>query len=211
MGGSEKILSLRAGLLARMAIQGGLKAAASRSDAVDRHGATRLAMTVFIIFICFAFPAHAEAPSATGLASAIKKTGLPLPRFASLRSDDVNMRSGPGTRYPMEWHYRRKGFPVEITAEFDKWRRIRDIDGTEGWVHQSNLSPRRGFVVIGKELQNISRRPNPASPLRAQAEPGVLGEILKCEKEYCKVEASGVKGYIRRDGIWGIYPGEKLD
>lgn len=166
-----------------------------------------------ILFVCFfiALGVPLKAAEGGGLSSAIKRTGLPVPRFASLRSDDVNMRSGPGLRYPVVWLYKRKGMPVEITAEFDTWRRIKDIDGAEGWVHQATLSGKRTLLVTGKMVQPIFRKKDPASPLRGQAEPGVQLRALRCEDQWCKVETDGVKGYMKRESLWGIYPQEKID
>src|SRR5919204_606278 len=79
-----------------------------------------------------------------------KGSGLPLPRFASLRSDEVNVRTGPGTRYPVDWVFKRKGMPVEIVAEFENWRKIRDWQGASGWVHQSLLTGKRSFIIPAK-------------------------------------------------------------
>ncbi len=81
-----------------------------------------------------------EAPKGTN-------TGLPLPRFASLRADKVNMRAGPGERYPIQWVYHRRGLPVQIEREFDVWRLVEDSDGVKGWVHQATLAGARDFVV----------------------------------------------------------------
>lgn len=169
----------------------------------------------FLLFFFLALPslAFAAEPAAGGLASAVKLTGLALPRFASLKSDDVNMRTGPGLRYPIEWRFQRKGLPVEITAEFDTWRRIRDPAGAEGWVHQSNLSGRRTFMVMPPKdskdaVQPIFRKADTLAPLRAQAEPGFIGRLEHCKGDWCKVDADGHKGYMKKENIWGVYPNE---
>jgi SH3-like domain-containing protein len=165
---------------------------------------------LFLLFlVCSALPLYAT--EAGGISSAIKRTGLPVPRYASLRSDEVNMRSGPGQRYPVEWVYKRKGMPVEITAEFDTWRRIRDVHGAEGWVHQTNLSGKRILLVVGKTLQPIFRKNEANSTLRGQAEPGVQGKAVKCDEQGCKIELDGIKGYMKRESLWGLYPLEKID
>jgi len=161
--------------------------------------------------LCFAAPLDAAEAVGGGLSSAVKRTGLPVPRFASLRSDDVNMRSGPGQRYPVEWVYKRKGMPVEITAEFDTWRRIRDIQGTEGWVHQATLSGKRNVLVVGKGLQPVFTQNQPNASVRGQAEPWVQGKAVKCDEQWCKIEFNGVKGYMKRESLWGVYPQEKID
>src|SRR5271166_4318992 len=99
-------------------------------------------------------------------------TGLPIPRFVSLRTDDVNLRSGPGTRYPIEWVYRRRDLPVEIEREFEVWRLIQDQDGVKGWVHQATLAGRRGFVVKGAE-RVLHTAATDDSPPVARLKPGV--------------------------------------
>ncbi len=85
--------------------------------------------------------------SSTANAQTQKSTGLPLPRYVSLRAEEVNMRTGPGVRYPVDWVYKRRNLPVEIIAEFGTWRKIRDVEGAQGWIHQSMLSNRRTFSV----------------------------------------------------------------
>ncbi len=174
---------------------------------------------ILLLFACLAlcagpvFPLHAapkEKPVG-GLSSAIRRTGLPLPRWASLRSNEVNLRSGPGTRYPVLWVYRRKGLPVEITAEFDTWRRIRDVKGTTGWAHQATLSGRRFFLVAGGGVQPVFRKEDARASIRAEAEEGAQGRLLKCRAAWCRVELQGYRGYMKRDSIWGVYPDETVD
>lgn len=151
------------------------------------------------------------AATTDGISSAIKRTGLPVPRWAALRSDEVNMRVGPGVRYPISWHYTRKGLPVEIIAEFDTWRKIRDPHGTEGWMHQATLSGKRGFIVAGTALQPLFRSADAQSRLKAQLQPGVQGKLLKCAEIWCKVEVGGLKGYMDKKGLYGVYRDEKFD
>lgn len=139
-------------------------------------------------------------------------SGLPLPRFVSLRSDEVNLRSGPGVRYPIDWIYSRKDLPVEVIAEFEAWRKIRDWQGTEGWVHQSMLSGRRMMVVMGAARSLRSSDAESADPL-AVVEAGVLGRILQCprNRDFCRIEVSQSQGWMRRDEIWGVYKGEWIE
>jgi SH3-like domain-containing protein len=169
------------------------------------------AVLLFLAAFLFSPMTVHAAEDASVLSSAVKRTGLPLPRWASLKSDKVHMRSGPGTQYPILWVYARKGLPVEITAEFDVWRRIRDIEGAEGWVHQSNLSGKRGLIVIGKGLQAVQRSKDNLSRLRAEAEPGTQGRLLNCENEWCKVEIGGIRGYMKRERLWGVNAQENFD
>jgi SH3-like domain-containing protein len=138
-------------------------------------------------------------------------TGRPLPRFASLRASEVNLRAGPGTRFPVEWTYTRAGLPVEIVREFDTWRRIRDMDGIEGWVQQARLAPRRTFVVRGGP-QTLRRAPDEAAAPVAELAPGVLGTIRRCEaaSAWCAVAVPGARGFLKREAMWGVYPGEEV-
>src|SRR5271170_753120 len=101
-------------------------------------------------------------------------SGLPVPRFASLRSDGVNMRTGPGTRYPIDWVFAREGLPVEIIAEYEIWRRVRDPDGAEGWVHKNALSGKRTAIVTGN-LRDMYNGTEPQSAIVAHLEPGTVG------------------------------------
>ncbi|WP_225889819.1 SH3 domain-containing protein [Indioceanicola profundi] len=141
---------------------------------------------------------------------AIIRSGLPVPRFVTLRSGEVNVRTGPGVRYPVDWVFVRQGMPVEVTAEFDTWRRIRDWEGTQGWVHQSMLSGRRAVVVLG-EIRTLRQSADSSSPALAQAEPGVMGRLLSCQDAWCLVEMQGIRGWLRRDEIWGVYPDERVE
>ena len=146
------------------------------------------------------------------IALAADSSGLPLPRFASLRSDEVNLRSGPGQRYPIDWTYTRKDLPVEIIAEYDVWRKIRDWQGTEGWVHQNMLSGRRSMVVMGKP-HPLRTDPSDTAEHRAMVDAGVFGRLLQCPQgnEFCKVEIGSMGGWLRRDEIWGVYRTEWFD
>lgn len=141
-------------------------------------------------------------------------SGLPVPRFVTLGSGEVNVRTGPGSRYPVEWVFVRRDLPVEVIAEFDTWRRIRDVEGAEGWVHQSMLSGRRSLVVTGAAPRNLHADPDGNSPVIARVEPGVIGRLLRCpeagrpDSAWCYCDISGYRGWLRRTEIWGIYPDE---
>lgn len=137
-------------------------------------------------------------------------SGLPVPRFVTLRADKVNVRTGPGARYPVEWVFERKGMPVEIVAEFDTWRKVRDIQGTEGWVHQNLLSSRRGVIITGT-VRTLRREPREDSAAVARAEPDVIGQLLECKAEWCRVEVGGLRGWLNRGELWGVYPNEKAE
>lgn len=146
-----------------------------------------------------------------GMAAA-QSSGLPLPRFVSLRSDQVNMRSGPGVRYPVDWVYLRRNLPVEVIAEFDTWRKIRDADGAEGWVHQSMLAGRRTVQVLQNRAplrRTADELGNPAALLEA----GVVGRLMQCPtgSDFCRVEINGVTGWLKRAEFWGVYKAEFVE
>jgi len=134
---------------------------------------------------------------------------LPVPRFVSLRADEVNLRTGPGERYPIEWVLTRKGLPVEIVEEFEAWRKIRDAQGTEGWVHQRMVTGTRNVLITG-ELRTLRADADAAAPAVARAEPGVIAHLLDCRDTWCRVELQGVKGWLKRSEVWGVYPGEAV-
>jgi SH3-like domain-containing protein len=159
-------------------------------------------------------PAPPPAPPAERAPTIGSVTSLPLPRFAALRSDEVNMRSGPGTRFPIEWTYQRRELPVEIVREFELWRRIRDPEGTEGWVHQSTLMGRRSFIVRGapgSEVMLRRRAEDQAQPV-ARLRPGVVGRLRACETNnpWCEAQIGEFRGYIKRADIWGVGPAEEV-
>jgi len=141
-----------------------------------------------------------------------KGSGLPLPRFASLRSDEVNVRTGPGTRYPVDWVFKRKGMPVEIVAEYENWRKIRDWQGASGWVHQSLLTGKRGFIIAAKPA-SLHKTPANAAEVVAKLEPEVMGEIRSCSGDWCRVRVSsgGVSGWLERTAFWGVYKSEPIN
>ena len=137
-------------------------------------------------------------------------SGLPIPRFVTVRVGEVNLRSGPNGSYPIEWVFKRKDMPVEIIQEFDTWRRIRDWEGAEGWVHQSALSGRRGVLIVG-QTRAIPDAPRGASAGVARAAPGVIGSLKNCRDEWCEVDVKGYRGWMKRADFWGTYPGEKIE
>lgn len=131
-------------------------------------------------------------------------------RFASLRAERVNVRSGPGTRYPISWVFVRRGIPVEITAEFEFWRKIRDHDGTEGWVHQSLISGRRTALVAGA-LRALRDDASASSSIVLYAEPGVQGDVLSCRDSWCEIRIAGQVGWMRKDHLWGVRADETIE
>ncbi|GLS45221.1 SH3-like domain-containing protein [Methylobacterium brachythecii] len=152
-----------------------------------------------------------------------RATKLPLPRYASLKTDRVNLREGPSKDNRTLWVYRRAGLPVEIIAEFETWRRIRDSEGTEGWVLHSLLSGRRTAVVTppagaqATPTVPLLARADTGSTEEAKLEPGVIGSVKTCTGTWCRVivalpqSRGDVDGYIRQERLWGVYPNETLD
>lgn len=143
--------------------------------------------------------------------SPFEVTGLPLPRFASLGSERVFMRSGPGKQYPATWEYRRQGLPVEIIMEFELWRKIRDSEGAEGWVHKSLLSGKRLGIVQNTGSLSLLRNASHDSAVMAKIEPNAIVKLEECEGLWCHVSASGYAGWLERKYIWGVYPSEELN
>ncbi len=134
-----------------------------------------------------------------------------IPRFEALKTDDTNMRKGPGQRYPIEWVYQRRDLPMEIEREYDVWRYVRDPDGLEGWVHEVTLADRRTFMVTNKDAILRSDAKDTASAV-AVLKVGVIGRLRECDagSQWCQVQAGGYKGYLRRDQVWGLLPDEVL-
>ena len=163
-------------------------------------------MQFFVLLFILAFSSVPLAHSQTN------GSGLSLPRFISLRADRVNMRTGPGGQYPIEWLYRRRSLPVEVIAEYKHWRKIRDWQGTQGWIHQSMLSRKRTLIVTGK-VRVIRKKQSLRSGPVASVEPGVVGSVLGCPTKgsWCRVEIRGLKGWLRRIEFWGVYSGEKFE
>ena len=130
-----------------------------------------------------------------------------VPRFASLKADEANLRTGPGERYPIDWVLTKKGLPVEIVAEFDVWRKVHDSEGSEGWVHQRLLAGSRTVLIVGN-IRVLRTEPDAAAPAVARAEPGVIARLLECRGPWCRIEAQDIKGWLRRSEVWGVYPDE---
>jgi SH3-like domain-containing protein len=148
--------------------------------------------------------------AALPLAGTAQKTaGDKLPRFASLRSDDVNLRVGPGENYPIEWVYKRRDMPVEIIEEFQNWRKIRDWQGATGWVLDRMVAGKRA-VIVADTVRAIYRQPDPGSQIVARAEPGVIARLTEFQGSWCRIEAGGFKGWVQRSEVWGVYPDETL-
>ncbi|PPE78445.1 hypothetical protein C3941_18720 [Kaistia algarum] len=154
------------------------------------------------------------AQGAAGAAPKLGPSGLPLPRFVSLKAGRVNVRVGPGQDYRVSWVFTRSALPVEIVQEFDNWRRIRDSDGTEGWVFHSLLIGKRTAVVAPWETGDplpIRSDPAETADITAYLQPKVVANVSTCEKGWCRLTDSRFKGWIQQDRLWGVYPDETID
>lgn len=157
--------------------------------------------TILIFILCvMSAPVLAETPS-----------GLPVPRFVTLKSDEINVRTGPGTRYPILWVYRKQNLPVEVVDEFELWRKIKDADGTIGWVYHTMLSGRRYAQILGKQAHTMYIDASEDSKPRFKVAPGVLGEVDECSEHWCRLQVMGRKAWIQKHYLYGIYPHEQFD
>lgn len=155
------------------------------------------------------------------VAAATNPSGLPIPRFVTTRSNPINVRVGPGTRYDVAWVYVKAGTPVEIIQEFDTWRKIRDVDGSEGWLHQNLLQGRRaGLVAPWKaagETVALRRDRSADAAVRAWLTPGFRVDLKECDGVWCSVVAAvegtgrSYDGWLPQDELWGVYKGEEFD
>lgn len=133
------------------------------------------------------------------------------PYWASIATGDALMRTGPERTYPATWRYRRRDLPVQVMQVYGNWRRIKEQDGTEGWMLATLLSAQRTAVVTGDAPQPMYADPSSSSKLSWRAEPGVVGKISKCESGWCLFDAGGKRGYIQEDHIWGVDAGEEIE
>lgn len=169
-------------------------------------------MSCLRLKVCLAFIALALAPALSAFAQeeqVARTTEGDITRFASLRADDVNVRAGPGVRYPVKWKFVQRNMPVQVIAEFDTWRKIRDWEGAEGWVHRAMLSAKRSLIMVGQG-QTMRKDATDDSAAVARLASGYVVMVSRCRLDWCEVDAGGYEGWVKRDGVWGVFPGEKL-
>jgi SH3-like domain-containing protein len=170
----------------------------------------RLLPLLFAVFGTAALAAPQRSPRQPSSPDALKnRSGLPVPRFASLRAERAYLRRGPGREYPVTWVFVRPGVPLEILYEWNMWRKVRDADGTEGWMDRAMLSTTR-TLQIRRETRSLHARPDLASPIVLRAEPGVAMRITMCAERWCRVEADGRSGYLLREHGFGTYANEPI-
>ena len=157
-----------------------------------------------------------DLPVRTGIAQAqetkltVRGSGLPVPRYVTLKFDEANLRAGPGREYPVLWQYRKAGLPLLVDAEFGIWRKVIDHDGTVGWMHGSVLSLRR-MALVQNHMAKIHTNPDESSNVIALAERLALMELQSCPKAWCRVANNDVRGWIKRQAVWGLLETESLD
>ena len=165
-----------------------------------------------VLVVCLLCMSATVAASAKD--AALTTSGLPVPRYVSLKSDHVNVRAGPTKDNDVAWVYTRSGLPVEITQEFENWRRVRDSEGAEGWVYHSLLSGRRTAVITMKnkdDLASLYEQADAASAVSARLQAGVVAQVRHCASGWCHVTGSGFDGWIEQQRLWGVYADEKVD
>lgn len=137
-------------------------------------------------------------------------TNLPIPRYVSLKGHEGNARRGPGLTHQTDWVFKASGMPLRITAEFEHWRRVEDSEGLGGWVHYSLLSGVRSVLVVVDRAQ-FHDKPEIGAQVAFEAERNVIGKLLECTKDWCRVSTSGDKGWIQKTALWGVDPDEILN
>lgn len=168
---------------------------------MTRYGMRFIALAVAA---CVAAPALAVDPTTTGTV-----TGLPIPRYVSLKPSDTPMREGPSKEHRIKWVFKREGVPVEIIAEFENWRRVRDSEGVDGWVFHSRLSARRtALIAPWSKEKELPLRASENGDVVARLQPLVIANIENCNGKWCRVNGEGFRGWMQQDQLWGVYPGE---
>jgi SH3-like domain-containing protein len=137
-------------------------------------------------------------------------TNLPIPRFVSLKGNEGNARRGPSLTHRIDWVFTTPGMPLRVTAEHENWRRVEDAEGLGGWVHYALLSGVRS-AIISADLADFRMQPDPASAVRFQAERGVIGRLLACAPDWCRMNVQGERGWVEKSALWGVIPGEILE
>lgn len=171
------------------------------------------------VAVCLLLGLSWTGPAPVAAADATGASGLPLPRFVSLKADRVNVRKGPGTDYPIAWVFEKAGLPVEIVREYGIWRQVRDSDGAQGWVLQNLLSGRRTAVVAPWDRKPEAKsKPIPVhadasadSTITAYAEAGTLAGLIGCDMTWCEVSIADRRGYVEQSRLWGVYKDEQIE
>ena len=134
-------------------------------------------------------------------------TNLPIPRFVTLKGNEGNARRGPGLTHRIDWVFTRAGMPLKITAEYEHWRRVEDADGAGGWVQYMLLSGVRS-VLVTQDMAEAHASPDDSSEVLFQNELNVVGKLLECLPDWCRIQVEGEKGWVHAASLWGVKPGE---
>ncbi|WP_370737403.1 SH3 domain-containing protein [Ruegeria atlantica] len=162
----------------------------------------RLVSAAFAVFLTVFGTLPASAQDKRG-----QVTNLPLPRFVSMKAAEGNVRRGPSLTHRIDWVFKRRGMPLQITAEYGNWRRVQDRDGAGGWVHYALLSGVR-TVLVDAELLPVYTSPDPKAPVSAQFETGVVARLGNCSLDWCQISAGGYRGWAQKTNLWGVDPAE---
>ncbi|MCV3270682.1 SH3 domain-containing protein [Roseobacter sinensis] len=134
-------------------------------------------------------------------------TNLPLPRFVSMKASEGNVRRGPSLTHRIDWVFKHRDMPLQVTAEHGHWRRVQDREGQGGWIHYSLLSGVR-TVIVEHDMVSLRMRPDPDAPVAAALERGVIARLGKCGPEWCQLRSSGYRGWAPKSRLWGVAPDE---
>ena len=134
-------------------------------------------------------------------------TNLPIPRFVTLKGSQGNARRGPGLTHRIDWVFTREGMPLKITAEYEHWRRVEDVDGAGGWIHYTLLSGVRS-VLVTQDMAQAYANPDERSQVVFQSELGVIAKLLLCQPDWCRISVEGDKGWVKKTVLWGVDPKE---
>lgn len=170
----------------------------------------------FLYLFIFLFPCLSSASNVG------KETGLPIPRFVVLKFNESNLRSGPSSKHKISWVYKKKNYPLEVIAEFEHWRKVRDIDGVEGWLNENQITGKHSGIIIKTnmyqeknryKLKNnegiIFRNPSEISYPIAKIEIGSVVKILHCRESWCQIITdTKLKGWYQKENLWGVYKHE---
>lgn len=162
--------------------------------------------TSAVLMVCLAISLGGQAPAA----ERGKVTNLPIPRFVSLKAEEGNVRRGPSLSHRIDWVYKRRNMPLTVTGEHGHWRRVQDRDGQGGWVHYSLLSGVR-HVIVERDLTPLRTKPGQNAEVNAYAEAGVVARLGSCQLDWCRITASGKRGWVPKSALWGVRPEEIRD
>jgi SH3-like domain-containing protein len=153
-----------------------------------------LTMTAVCVLATGAQAATAERPT---------PSGMPVPRFVSLKFDKVNARAGPGDDHRLLWVYTVRGLPLQVVAETSEWRRVCDPTGAMAWVHKRTIDGRRTAINTEAQAVTLLRKPKPDAKPAAYLNARAMAALDRCDKGWCRVRVDGAAGWVREGALWG--------